>query len=83
MTQEVMIFDVWRKQEGVGHRGHGDQYLGLRLARKINEFLALHRGHRIKSIEYILDSHLTISKPHQDVQRSALVVFDVIKELEV
>ena len=82
MTQEIVIFEEWRKKERFDSDS-GNQMLGVRLNNKINDYLMAHRGHRIKSVEYVIIPHLTISKPHHDIQRSALVVFDVIKELEI
>ena len=82
MTQEIVIFDEWRKKDRYDS-DTGNQMLGVRLNNKIDHYLRTHRGHRIKSVEYIIIPHLTLSIPHHDIQRSALVVFDVIKELEI
>jgi len=76
MTQEVKIFDVWRKNT----RYSNDQYLHNRLESDINEYLRMYPGHRIKSVNYIYDTHM---EAHKESQRSALVVFDVVKELEL
>ena len=82
MTQKIVIFDEWRKKDRY-NSDSGNQMLGIRLENKIAGYLMAHRGHRIKSVEYTIIPHLSISKPHHDIQRSALVVFDVVKEMEV
>ena len=82
MTQKIVIFDEWRKKDRYDSDS-GNQMLGIRLENKIAGYLMAHRGHRIKSVEYVIVPHLTASLPHHDIQRSALVVFDVVKEMEV
>ena len=82
MTQEIVIFDEWRKKDRYDS-DTGNQMLGVRLTNKILYYLRTHRGHRIKSVEYVIIPHHSQHEPHHDIQRSALVVFDVIKELEI